>query len=143
MRRRPRRAAGALVVSGMLLAVIGCRDDTIASQVDQLADVFHRQAQEEGLSREQTAGKRLFTRYCVTCHGDAGEGDGQNAYSLDPSPPDFRASLRTHPSTHWRQIIEGGTSSVGRSPLCPPWGRTFTTVDIDGLVAFLDALAGP
>lgn len=112
-------------------------------QADPLAEVFQRQAQEEGLTADETDGKRLFTQYCVTCHGDAGAGDGQNAYNLDPPPPDFQDSLKTHPSSYWRQIIEGGTVAVGRSALCPPWGRSLARPDVDALVAYLQVLARP
>jgi mono/diheme cytochrome c family protein len=110
---------------------------------DPLEDVFNRQAQEEGLSRAQTEGKRVFVHYCVTCHGDEGHGDGQNAYSLDPNPPDFETSLSKNPPSYWRAIIEGGTASVGRSPLCPPWGRTLNGASIDNLVSYLELLGKP
>ena len=101
------------------------------------------QAQEEGLSRIETDGKRLFGQYCVTCHGDAGEGNGQNASTLDPRPPDFRTSLKAHPPDYWKQIIEGGTIAVGRSPLCPPRGHALASDDIAALVAYLGVLSQP
>ncbi|MBI4888463.1 MAG: cytochrome c [Acidobacteria bacterium] len=106
-------------------------------------DVFGRQAQEEGLSRIETDGKRLFVHYCVTCHGETGEGDGQNASTLAPAPPDFRASLPVHQPAYWKQIIEAGSVAVGRSPLCPPWGRTLPSDDITALVAYLGVLSRP
>jgi len=93
--------------------------------------------------RGQTDGKRLFVHYCATCHGDAGQGDGQNAYNLDPPPPDFHESLKVHQPSYWRQIIEGGSVAVGRSPQCPPWGRTLASSDLDALVAYLEVLANP
>jgi mono/diheme cytochrome c family protein len=105
--------------------------------------VFRQHAQDEGLSRVQTEGKRLFAHYCATCHGAAGQGDGQNAYNLDPAPPDFGASLKQHPHSYWRQIIESGSAAVGRSPLCPPWGRSRTGEEIDALLAYLETLSQP
>ena len=139
------RYAGAIAFGlGALLAIaIGCGRGTVAPQADPLMDVFGRQAREEGLSRLETDGKRLFAHYCVTCHGETGEGDGQNAFNLDPKPPDFRASLKNHQPVYWRQIIEAGSVAVGRSPLCPPWGRTLASGDIDALVAYLEVLARP
>lgn len=95
------------------------------------------------MSHAQTAGKRLFVRYCVTCHGEQGEGNGQNAFSLDPKPPNFREGLATHPPSYWRQIVEGGSAAVGRSPLCPPRGRTLGRDDIEALIAYLQVLAAP
>jgi mono/diheme cytochrome c family protein len=133
----------ALLGSGLLLALAGCRGQARAAQGAPLLDVFRKHAQEEGLTRVQTQGKRLFSHYCVTCHGEASHGDGQNAYNLDPKPPDFAASLKGHPEAYWRQIIEGGSSAVGRSPLCPPWGRTLTPTEIDALMAYLGVLATP
>lgn len=143
MTRRLRGAAGIVVGVGLLHATSGCGGERTSPQADPLMDVFNRQAQEEGLSREQTDGKRLFEHYCATCHGDTGEGDGQNAFDLDPPPPNFRESLGTQSTSGWRQIIEGGSASVGRSPLCPPWGHTLTVGDIDALIAYLAVLAGP
>jgi mono/diheme cytochrome c family protein len=134
----------AVVVNGLLLSsLMGCRGRTRPAQAEPLGDVFRRHAQEEGLSRVQTEGKRLFARYCATCHGDAGQGDGQNAYNLDPVPPDFQQSLKAHPSSYWRQIIEGGSGAVGRSSLCPPWGRTLSGDDVAALVAYLETLSRP
>ena len=137
--------AGAIAVGlGALLAVAtGCRRAAVAPQADPLMDIFNRQAREEGLSRLETDGKRLFAHYCVTCHGERGEGDGQNAFNLDPKPPDFHASLRNHQPAYWRQIVEAGSVAVGRSALCPPWGRTLASGDIDALVAYLGVLSRP
>ena len=122
------------------LGLAGCRREGQAASQDPLGDVFRRQAQEEGLSRTETDGKRLFAHYCATCHGEGGQGDGQNAYNLDPKPPEFQRSLQAHAPAYWRQIIEGGSAAVGRSPLCPPWGRALSAREIDALIAYLAAL---
>jgi len=37
------------------------------------------------------AGKPLYQRYCVGCHGDDGDGLGENAMWIDPKPRDFTA----------------------------------------------------
>lgn len=124
------------------LGLVGCRRASRPGPPDPLGDVFRKQAQEEGLSRAETEGKRLFVHHCATCHGETGQGDGQNAYSLDPKPPDFQQSLRAHASPYWRQIIESGSAAVGRSPLCPPWGRSLPAREIGVLVAYLDVLGG-
>lgn len=137
-----RRAAPVAVASGLLLAT-ACGRHPPAPPADPLMDVFRRHTQEEGLTRAQTAGKRLFAHSCVTCHGEHGDGNGQNAFNLDPKPPNFRDSLAAHPPSYWRQIIEGGSAAVGRSPLCPPRGRTLGRDDIDALIAYLQVLAAP
>ena len=132
-----------LGLAGLLAVAAGCGPGRAASQADPLMDVFRIQAQEEGLSRLETDGRRLFAHYCVTCHGERGEGDGQNASSLDPPPPDFRSSLNAHRPAYWKQIIEAGSLAVGRSPLCPPWGRVLAADDIAALVGYLEVLARP
>ena len=41
-------------------------------------------------TEEQLAqGKNIFTKYCVTCHGSGGKGDGPGATTLQPKPADF------------------------------------------------------
>lgn len=137
------RARALPVVLASLLLIPGCSRGQLGDQADPLMDVFRRQAQEEGLDRQQTLGKRLFGNYCTTCHGDHGEGDGQNSYNLDPMPPNFKESLQSHPPSYWRQIIEGGTASLGRSPLCPPWGLELTNRQIDAIVSYMKVLAEP
>jgi mono/diheme cytochrome c family protein len=129
-----------ILVATVWLGLAACGGPSRTAPPDPLGDVFRKQAQEQGLTRTETEGKRLFTHYCVTCHGERGQGDGQNAYNLDPKPPEFQQSLSNHTPSYWRQIIEGGSAAVGRSPLCPPWGRALSARDIDGLIAYLAAL---
>lgn len=140
MTTSPRRVRPAVVFVAAL-TYTACGRGASVDLADPLMDVFRRQAQEEGLSRTQTEGKRLFVHYCVACHGERGEGDGQNAYNLDPKPPNFRESLRAHPSSYWRQVIWGGTAEVGRSALCPPRGRNLSAEEIDALLAYLGVIA--
>lgn len=128
-----------LSMSMLLLTVCQARDKT--DLTNPLEDVLLRQAQQEGLSRTQTAGRRLFVHFCATCHGDTGRGDGQNAYNLDPKPPDFQESLHEHPVSYRREIIVGGTAAVGRSPLCPPWGRNLASEEVEALLSYLEVLA--
>lgn len=101
-------------------------------------DAFFAQ---QGLTRSQAWGHHVFALRCAVCHGATGHGDGKNAYTLDPLPPDFAVALNTHPPAYWRQIITDGSTSVGLSPLCPPHGRILGADDVDGLVAYLDVLA--
>lgn len=143
MTRSPVRASAVALWVTLGAAAVGCGRAGQAPPADPLMGVFRQQAQEEGLTRIQTDGKRLFAHYCATCHGESGAGDGQNAFNLDPPPPDFQASLAQHPPSYRRQIIEGGTAAVGRSQLCPPWGRNLSASEIDALLAYLEVLARP
>jgi len=40
-----------------------------------------------------TRGAEHYRRYCVGCHGDAGDGQGENAMWLTPKPRDFTAAV--------------------------------------------------
>lgn len=45
------------------------------------------------LTGHAAPGKKLYARYCVGCHGPAGDGNGENAQWIDPKPRDFTAAL--------------------------------------------------
>jgi mono/diheme cytochrome c family protein len=40
-----------------------------------------------------TAGKALYQRYCIFCHGPYGDGRGESAPYLDPKPRDFTKAV--------------------------------------------------
>ena len=41
------------------------------------------------LTGHAEAGKHLYIRYCIGCHGPRGNGEGMNAQWIDPKPRDF------------------------------------------------------
>jgi len=125
-------AAVFAVVSALLAAAPSCRPVPKPAQ-DALQHAFL----EDGLSAGEARGHRVFVQRCATCHGAQGRGDGQNAYNLDPPPPDFQESLAKLSAAERRKIVERGTASVGRSPQCPPWGRSLSADEIDAVVAWL------
>jgi cytochrome c oxidase cbb3-type subunit 2 len=45
------------------------------------------------LTGNTAAGKQDYRRYCVGCHGPAGDGTGENALWIDPKPRDFTAAV--------------------------------------------------
>jgi mono/diheme cytochrome c family protein len=125
------------VVSALLLAV-GCRTPSKPPR-DALQEAF----KDGALTAQQARGHRVFLQRCATCHGPQGRGDGQNAYSLRPPPPDFQESLAKLSLADRRRIVESGTAALGRSPLCPPWGRTLGPDDVGAVLAWLDVASRP
>lgn len=88
-------------------------------------------------------GGRLYAQYCQACHGDSGRGDGRfYASALEPTPADFTASAfrNERTDTQLYAAIAGGSRSVGRSDLCPAWGQTFSTTEVEYLVAYIRQL---
>jgi len=125
-----------LVAAG-LAAAVACSRGAGPPPRDAVQEAFA----DDGLTAVEAQGHRLFVARCATCHGASGRGDGQNAYNLDPSPPDFQESLAKLSVADRRRVVEGGTAALGRSPLCPPYGRSLTADEVDAVVAWLDVAA--
>lgn len=94
------------------------------------------------LTYEQRKGQRLFIRYCATCHGSEGAGDGFNAYNLNPKPRDLSdAQYQRAVSDGWlTEVVAQGGRGVNRSPLMPAYGHTLTRDQIREVVAFIRTL---
>jgi len=94
------------------------------------------------LRYEVRLGKVTFTHYCQTCHGEAGAGDGFNAFNLDPHPrdlsdPEFQ---KKKSDAELADAIQRGGAGVGFSALMPPWGHTLSVRQVDELVLYLRTL---
>ena len=85
-------------------------------------------------------GKHLFELYCVVCHGKNGEGDGFNAYNLNPHPhslADTTYMKVISPETLIEVISYGGKSS-NKSIMMPGYIYTLNKNQISDLVAFIE-----
>jgi cytochrome c oxidase cbb3-type subunit I/II len=51
-----------------------------------------QEARVGNLTGHAASGKKLYRRFCVGCHGPAGDGNGENAPWIDPKPRDFTAA---------------------------------------------------
>ena len=130
--------ARCLTVVAFALAT-GCGPMPQDPPVNAVQEAFR----EDELTARQSHGKRVFGQRCATCHGPTGRGDGQNAYNLQPPPPDFQESLPRLSAEERRAVIEGGTASLGRSALCPPWGRTLDGDEVAALLAYMKVMEQP
>jgi mono/diheme cytochrome c family protein len=131
-------------LAGLLLlgaGLTGCHRAPAAQPADPMLEAIRAEEREAGFTYAEGQGRRLFRQYCATCHGDDGQGDGQNASSLTPPPPDFTGSKHLLDTDYVRKVIMQGSAAVGRSPLSPPWGRNLRPQEIDYLVAYCHALA--
>lgn len=129
------------VIAALVVLAAGCRRSVQAPPADPTLDALRAEEQTAGLSYAEGQGKHLFNQYCVTCHGDAGKGDGQNASNLNPPVPDLTTSKNLADATYVRRVIAEGSAAVGRSPLSPPWGRSLRPQEIEYLSAYCRSLA--
>jgi mono/diheme cytochrome c family protein len=79
-------------------------------------------------------GSELFGRFCASCHGSRGEGDGPVSNSLRVMVPDLtRLSIRhggTFPEDAVRRIIDGRTVKPPHGPrYMPVWGYEFRAAE--------------
>jgi mono/diheme cytochrome c family protein len=136
--RDPQRGLWSAALLLVVVTVTGCRAAPAPGK-DAVQEAF----KDDALSARAARGHRVFLQRCATCHGPQGRGDGQNAYNLQPPPPDFQESLAKLSVGDRRKVIEGGTAALGRSPLCPAWGRSLAPEDVDAVMAWLEAAARP
>ena len=139
-----RRAGLPLAASLLALALAGC---------SRPARPTHAAAKAAGgaggpapaLAYEARMGQEVYRHYCQTCHGEAGAGDGFNAFNLDPHPRDLADPKlqRAKSDADLAEAIRRGGAGVGLSALMPPWGHTLSERQIADVVAYLRTLRRP
>jgi mono/diheme cytochrome c family protein len=75
--------AGAAVVLG--LVAFASAQETKYSEVERL----NMQSNVHGRTGHADSAKTNYRRYCTGCHGDYGDGEGENAQWIDPKPRNF------------------------------------------------------
>lgn len=92
---------------------------------------------------DMVKGKSIFAAQCVSCHGDAGKGDGVAAVALSPKPRNLADKAYMGGLTDQRiaDAIKKGGAGVGKSPLMPAFDTTLNDNDIGDVVAFVRTLA--
>ena len=80
-------------------------------------------------------GEQLYQRYCATCHGKQGKGDGIMAEQLQRTrPADLTQTQNKHggqfPFWQLYRIIDGREAITGHGPRdMPIWGDWFRTIE--------------
>ncbi len=110
----------AIVLTGLLLFVISAASTSFAADTKQVYDF-----------------------YCAQCHGLTGKGDGANVTDdMATTPRDFsnKADMNKLTDKDVRSAIADGGPAVGKSAVMPPWSKTLTDSEIDGLVKHIRKL---
>jgi mono/diheme cytochrome c family protein len=96
-------------------------------------------------AQNQAEGKKLYTAYCSSCHGDQGKGDGMAARSLPIKPKDHTdgATMNRLSDQNLTDTISKGGGAVGKSSFMPGWGGSLNEKQIRDIVAYIRTLAVP
>ena len=94
-----------------------------------------------GASAAET--EQVFEFYCSQCHGLGGKGDGPNVSKNFPvSPRNFTSAdeMNKLSDADLKNVILDGGPSVSKSPMMPPWSKTLSEAQVDGLIKHLRKL---
>ncbi len=87
--------------------------------------------------------EKVYKFYCAQCHGLTGKGDGPNVTKDFPvSPRNFTNAKEMNKlsDADMKNVILDGGPSASKSPMMPPWSKTLTAEQVDGLVKHLRVL---
>ena len=79
---------------------------------------------------DEYSGQETFFRYCASCHGESGRGDGPVAAGIPITVPDLTQLQRRHgenfPEATLRKIIDGRSPVIYHGTrYMPVWGYEF------------------
>ena len=99
----------------------------------------------EAWAQNAAEGKKLYTTYCSSCHGETGKGDGMAASSLPVKPADHTsgATMNSLNDKFLMDIVSRGGAAVGKSSFMPSWSGALNEKQIRDIVAYIRTLAVP
>jgi mono/diheme cytochrome c family protein len=107
---------------------------------------------------DSLSGRDSFERYCASCHGRTGRGDGPVAAEVLTPPADLTTLARRNDGTFPRALVVAYVEGTGRPvpahgpTSMPVWGSIFRAFDpsdarvrqrIENLVAYIESLQVP
>ncbi|QSX30515.1 cytochrome c [Shewanella cyperi] len=87
------------------------------------------------LTADRAAGKELYNKTCITCHGEHGDGQGPRAFFIFPKPRDFTHPAATE-SFSRAHIYERIRMGVLGSEM-PAWGQVLTKQQMADLTEYV------
>jgi cytochrome c553 len=140
-----------LIVFLFVFSLVSCRKvhqsgNALKKDSDSLsaaiADSLRRNDPWIRYTYSERQGKQLFEQYCAVCHGQSGEGDGFNAYNLNPKPHSLSDStyMRALSSQTLTETISFGGKGVNKSVLMPAYQKTLDKTQISNVVVYIETL---
>jgi len=104
-----------------------------------------RPARANADSGDVKTGRELYVRYCATCHGDTGRGDGSSAASFASKPADLTDGrlMNGLPDEFLFNVIMNGGPAEGLSPGMPPLSAYLSDPDARQVIQYLRTIAAP
>lgn len=90
-------------------------------------------------------GKIIFTKSCLGCHGETGEGNGPAANSFKPKPanfvsPSYKDSIDKNPVDYSDTELENIVSNGRTGTAMPAWKKGLTPSQISDVVVYIRSL---
>jgi high-affinity iron transporter len=82
----------------------------------------------------------LYGKYCNSCHGPSGNGDGPASKMLKPPPPQFSSALKGVPDADLFKIVKDGGKAAGKSVRMPAFGSKLSDDQIHSLIEYAKGL---
>jgi len=91
------------------------------------------------------AGRELYNKWCSSCHGVGGKGEGPVSASLPVKPGNHADGTRMNilTDTYLFTIVKQGGPAVQKSQMMPPWGTQLKDQQIWDVIAYMRSLAVP
>ena len=87
--------------------------------------------------------EKVFQFYCAQCHGENGDGKGINVtedFPVTPRAFNNAAEMNKLTDADLRNVIREGGPIASKSEMMPPWGKTLTDAEVNGLIKHLRTL---
>jgi mono/diheme cytochrome c family protein len=81
-----------------------------------------------------TAGDQMYAKYCASCHGITGQGNGPAAPAFKHAPANLTNLTQSHGGKYprmlvYESVIEGGQAPGHGNTQMPVWGELFVRMD--------------
>jgi cytochrome c oxidase cbb3-type subunit 2 len=125
------------IVAVLVLGIVGWAQQTEYSENQRL----NMESHVGSMTGHATTGAPIYKRFCIGCHGELGDGEGENAMWIDPKPRNFTLAVFRCRSTPTGTLPTDTDlyDTVGRGMLdsnMPQW-RPLTDQDRVDLVAYV------
>ncbi len=96
-----------------------------------------------GVLGDAAKGAGPYKTYCMSCHGEKGDGTGPAAAALNPKPRNFtdKAYMKTLTDEYVVKVITEGGQAVGKSPLMVSWKAVLKPEEIKDVAAYVRSFA--